>query len=144
MEGVELFLELVRGVSLVLVAFWPITLGLAAAWACAFALTKPAEGGGRRRVLALGCLPPLAFPVAILACGAAFASPPTGAGSEARSVAGQAVVVALLLVQVPLAGVAAWRWGERWPAVVASWACGGYLSLLAGFISSMAVTGVWL
>jgi phytoene dehydrogenase-like protein len=34
--------------------------------------------------------------------------------------------------------------GERWPAVAASWACAGYLSLVAGFISSMAITGFWL
>jgi hypothetical protein len=89
-------------------------------------------------------LSPFAFPIVILACGVAFAAPPSNAAAAALVFAGQAVLVTLLLAQLPLAVVAIRRSGEQWPAVAASWTFAGYLSLAAGFIGSMAVTGDWL
>lgn len=144
MHGVELFFALAQQVYFGVVAFWPITLTLTAVWICAVFLTKRAPGWNRWRTFALDCLPPFAFPVAILICGVVFAAPPSGVVSEARAIVGQAILVALLLTQLPLAAVASWQSGERWSRVGASWAFGGYLSLLAGFISGMAITGVWL
>ncbi|OWK45461.1 hypothetical protein [Fimbriiglobus ruber] len=145
MVGVELFFALAQGVYFWVVYFWPVTLVLAALWVLwAAAAARHVLGAGQWRVLALGCLAPFAFPLVILICGTLFAAPPSGQGSPARLLVGQTLVVILLLAQLPLAAVSAKRFGERWPVVATSWICGGYLSLMAGAVSWMAVTGDWL
>lgn len=139
MQGVERFFELAWLVCLGAAFFWPFTLMLAGVWVA----TVVGAPGGRLRPLALGC-PALAFPVAILACGAAFAALPTGEESALRSSVGQTLEIALLVAHFALAVVSIWRAGEGWPVVAVSWVCAGYLSLLASFVSGMAITGVWL
>lgn len=139
MDSAGYFLALAEQVGFGLTAFWPITVLLAIAWVGAFAATKPGPAGGRWRTLALGCLAPFALPVAILVCGVVFASregePPTFP---------QYIIAALLLAHLPLAGLHCWWWGERCLSVLVSWVSAGYVSLAAGFISGMSVTGVWL
>jgi hypothetical protein len=143
-DGVGYFLALAQQVFFVMEYFSPITLLLAAAWVWAFAATKPAPKGGRWRLFALGCLPPLAFPVAILVVGVVFVSkPPWVTRIEAPAYPGY-LLLGLLLVQLPLAAGAVRWWGGQRPAVAVSWLCGGYVSLAAAFISGMSVTGEWL
>ena len=143
MHGVGYFLNLAKLVVYVLAYFWFFSLPLAAAWVWAFVTTAPAPSRGRGRLLAFGCLPPFVFPVGILICGVAFVSgPPWVTGGQAPAFP-QHLVTGLLLVQVPLAGLAVWRWRAQWPAVVASWVGAGYVSLVAALISTSSVTGIW-
>jgi hypothetical protein len=143
-EGVRYFLALAHEVALGMTYFWPLTLLLAACWVTAFVITPRVPARGRWRLLALGCLPPVAFPVAILAVGAAFpADPPWVMGVDAPALPDH-LITALLLVQLPLALLAIRRWQGQQPAVAASWVCCGYVSLGASFVSTMSVTGVWL
>src|SRR5262249_42205067 len=99
---------------------------------------------GRWRLLALGCLPPAMFPIAILAVGAAFPSePPWVTGVDAPG-GPEYLLNGLLLAQLPLAAGAVWWWRGQRPAIAASWVCVGYISLDAWFVSTMSVSGVWL
>ena len=142
MYGVDYFFELVRQTVGGVVGFWPVTLLLAFAWVCAFLITKHPSLRARLRTLALGCLPPFAIPVAILLCGWVFVRPWDSVG-EASPFPGF-LVPALLLAQIPLAGLHSRWWGERWPVVLASWVCAGYVSLWAGLMSLQSIAGEWL
>ena len=138
------FLALAQQVAFGMAYFWPLTLLLAAAWVWAFASTHSQPKRRRWRLLVLGCLPPFALPVAILVCGVVFVSgPPWVTGVEAPAYPGY-LINGLLLLHLPLAGLATWWWRGQRPAVVASWVCAGYVSLGAGLISTMSVTGIWL
>jgi hypothetical protein len=138
------FLILAQQVYFVLTGFFPITLLLLVAWVWAFVATKPEPKGGRWQMFLLGCLPPFAIPVAILVCGVLFVSEPAWETGVEPPAYPSYIITLLLLAHLPLAGLLVWRWGKRWPAVVASSVCAGYVSLAAWLISSMSVTGVWL
>jgi len=142
-HGVGYFLALAKQVGFVIVYFWPISLVLAGAWVWAFATAKAPPNQARWRVLALGCLPPLAFPLAILVVGVVFSSePPWVTGVEAPAYPGY-LIDGLFYVQLPLAVVTTRWWRGQRPAVAVSWVCAGYVSLAAGVISASSVTGVW-
>ena len=139
MSGVAYFIYLVRDVYVN-----PIAAVLAAGSIVAFAATKCDSIGSRLRLFLLGCLPPFAMPMAILVVGVVYVSkPPWVTGVEAPAFPGY-IIEALTLAHFPLAALMIWWWGKRWPAIAVSWACAGVLSLAAGFISSMSVTGIWL
>ncbi len=142
LKGIMYFFTLAQQALDLVEYFWPITLLLAIAWVWSLAVMEPVPNGSRLRILCLGCLPPFAFPFAILVFGAIFVSEPP-IGVEAP-VFPRCIITALLLAELPLAVLMSFRWGKRWPAIATSWVCAGYLSLAAGLISTMSVTGIWL
>jgi hypothetical protein len=142
LQATVYFLVLAQQVFFVLQYLWPLTLLLACGWVWVFAAADQRLAGGRRRLFWLGCAPPFVISFLILACGVAFAHHP---GSDQPAPAyPEYLIWVLLLAHLPLAGLLAWRWGGQWPAVAMSSLAAGYVSMCAGFISTMSVTGVWL
>jgi hypothetical protein len=136
------FLGLAQQVFFLLQHFWPLTLLLAVGCVWVVTASDPGLPGGRRRLFLLGCAPAFALPLLILACGVAFAHDPEG--DRPAPAYPQYLIQALLLAHLPCAALMPWWWGRRWPAVVISSVAAGYVSVFAGFISWMSVTGNWL
>jgi hypothetical protein len=144
MDGVGYFLGLAQQVFFLVVGFWPLTMLLIVAWMGTLVATRPAPNGSWRWTFGIGCLLPLAFPVAILLCGVVFVhDPPPDVEVEAPAYPVY-LIEGLLLSLLPLTAALVWWRPAHWPTVVASALLAGYLSWCALVISSMSVTGVWL
>lgn len=145
MESWRHFIWLAEQAWSVFTYFWPLTGGLFVTW---LVLERRAWLRGRRprgelRGSGLDLLPVI-VPIAVLVLGALFACQDCTPSSGIRHEWAERSVDVLLIVQLVGAAWLVWRAsGRRWPT--AAWhlllVC---LSLAAGFVATMSISGDWL
>jgi hypothetical protein len=113
-------------VSLLLLGFW--------VWAMATTCRRPEYADSN---IMAGCLAKFLTPIGVLVAGAAF----TDCGSD--TVANMTGFGSILL-HIGLSIFLFAKWPNALRAVFASLALSGYMGLVANFVASQAVIGIWL